>query len=135
MNIILNETIFIDFITMLEKCLKAILSENKSCNKYIINIKETVIMKDSVLYFNNIKFNSFVKNNYKKIMSKIYIKKKEDDGSVKTVLLTDNEIKKCINTGFFVLPIISLRHLYIKKQNKTLNVYPHFYLYSVTLYM
>lgn len=40
--------------------------------------------------------------------------------------MTEEEIEQCINT--------SLKTLYIKRQNKTLNVYPHFYLYSVTLY-
>lgn len=65
MNIILNETIFIDFITILEKYLKTMLLENKN--------------------FNNIKFNYFIKNNDKKIISKIYIKKKQD-GIINTVL-------------------------------------------------
>ena len=74
-----------------------------------------------------------IKNNDKKIISKIYIKKKQD-GIINTVLMTEEEIEQCINTGFYILPIISLKTLYIKKQNKTLNVYPHFYLYSVTLY-
>lgn len=133
MNIILNDTIFIDFIKVLEKYLKTMLLENKNFNKYIINIKETVTIKDSVSYFNNIKFNYFIKNNDKKIMSKIYIKKKQD-GNINTVLMTEEEIEQCINTGFYILPIISLKTLYIKKQNKTLNVYPHFHLYSVTLY-
>lgn len=133
MNIILNDTIFIDFIKILEKYLKTMLLENKIFNKYIINIKETVTIKDSVSYFNNIKFNYFIKNNDKKIMSKIYIKKKQD-GNINTVLMTKEEIEQCINTGFYILPIISLKTLYIKKQNKTLNVYPHFHLYSVTLY-
>lgn len=133
MNIILNETIFIDFITILEKYLKTMLLENKNFNKYIINIKKTVTVKDSVSYFNNIKFNYFIKNNVKKIISKIYIKKKQDC-NINTVLMTEDEIEHCINTGFYILPIISLKTLYIKKQNKTLNVFPHFYLYSVTLY-
>lgn len=52
MNIILNDTIFIDFIKILEKYLKTMLLENKIFNKYIINIKETVTIKDSVSYFN-----------------------------------------------------------------------------------
>lgn len=133
MNIILNDTIFIDFIEILEKHLKTILSENKNFNKYIINIKKTVTIKDTVSYFNNIKINYFIKNNDKKIISKVYIKKKQDN-IINTVLMTEEEIEQCINTGFYILPIISLKTLYIKKQNKTLNVYPHFHLYSVTLY-
>lgn len=133
MNIILNETIFIDFITILEKYLKTMLLENKNFNKYIINIKKIVTVKDTVSYFNNIKFNYFIKNNDKKIISKIYIKKKQDE-IINTVLMKEEEIEQCINTGFYILPVVSLKTLYIKRQNKTLDVYPHFYLYSVTLY-
>jgi hypothetical protein len=133
MDIILNENILIDFIYILERYLKTVLLENKSLNKYIINIKETIVKKNNAFYFNNIKFNYFIKNNDKKIISKIYIKKKQD-GIINTVLMTEEEIEQCINTGFYILPVVSLKTLYIKRQNKTLNVYPHFYLYSVTLY-
>ena len=42
------------------------LLENKKFNKYIINIKTIVTVKDTVSYFNNIKFNYFIKNNDKK---------------------------------------------------------------------
>jgi hypothetical protein len=133
MDIILNENILIDFIHILERYLKTVLLENKSLNKYIINIKETIVKKNNAFYFNNIKFNYFIKNNDKKIISKIYIKKNQD-GIINTVLMTEEEIEQCINTGFYILPVVSLKTLYIKRQNKTLNVYPHFYLYSVTLY-
>jgi hypothetical protein len=133
MNIILNDTYFIDFITVLEKCLKDILLENKNFNKYIINIKKTISLKDSISYFNGIKFNYFKRNDINNLITKVYIKKKEND-SINTILMTEEEVQDCIGTRFHILPIISLKTLYIKKQNKTLNIYPHFYLYSITLY-
>lgn len=133
MNIILNDTYFIDFITVLEKSLKDILLENKNFNKYIINIKKTISLKDSISYFNGIKFNYFKRNDINNLITKVYIKKKEND-SINTILMKEEEVQDCIGTRFYILPIISLKTLYIKKQNKTLNIYPHFYLYSITLY-
>ncbi len=133
-DIILNKNIFIDFINILEITLKTMLSRNKYLNNYEIIIKKTIVEKEDNFYFNNIKFNYFRKDNHKNLSTKVYIKKKEND-KIETALLTDEEINNCyINKGFYILPIVSLKSLFIKKQNKKLNIYPRFFLNTVTLY-
>lgn len=135
MDIVLsNKTPFVQFIDVLEQSLKTILLRNNYLNKYNIVIKKTIVEKDNIYYFNNIKFNYYKKDDEKKLLTKVYIKKKEDD-NIKSVLLDESEINNvCVDTGFYILPIISLKTLYFKKQNKILNVYPQFFLNSLTLY-
>jgi hypothetical protein len=130
MDIVLNNIIFIDFIYILEKVLKTMLLRNKCFNKYKIIMKKTIVEKEDKCYFNNVKFNYFKK----KLKTTVYVKK-NINGSIENVLLTNEELNNCyINQGFYINPVISLKSLFIKKEGKQLFVYPQYFINKLILY-
>ena len=130
MDIVLKKQIFIDFIYILEKVLKTMLLRNNCFNKYKIIVKKTIVEKEDNCYFNNIKFNYF-----KKELKTVVCIKKNVDGNIKSVLLTNEELNNCfLDQGFYINPVISLKSLFIKKEGKQLFVYPQFFIDKVILY-
>lgn len=130
MDIVLKKQIFVEFIYILENVLKTILLRNNCFNKYKIIIKKTIVEKENKCYFNNIKFNYF-----KKELKTVVCIKKNVNGNIENVLLTNDELNNYyINKGFYINPVISLKSLFIKKEGGQLFVYPQFFIDKVILY-